>query len=283
MTDSPNGWIEILVTRGLRLAVISIVALLILRLLKAFTSRLIELAKVQTRVAQMREQQTRTMAGMLYSAGSALILLVAFLAALPEFGFSITPLAAAAGLASLAVGFGAQSLVKDIINGFFIVLEDQFVVGDLIRANGETGRVEHLTLRRTVLRNDRGAMVTIPNGLIGQVANLNRDWSQILMDVTVPSSEAVGRALALLEKIASDFRSDSDWSPVLVDGPRVLGVESLTLEGTNLRLFLRTALGRQDDVARELRRRIKIGFEQAKILATNPQRVELIGHDRQPG
>jgi moderate conductance mechanosensitive channel len=270
---------EILITRGLRLAVIFVVAFLILRLLKAFTSRLIEQAKAQTRVAQMREQQTRTMAGLFYSAGTAVILLVAILAALPEFGFNITLVAAAAGLASLAVGFGAQSLVKDIINGFFIVLEDQFVVGDLIRANGETGRVEHLTLRRTVIRNDRGAIVTIPNGLIGQVANLSRDWSQILVEVTVPSAEAVGHALAVLEKIAGEFRSDPDWSPVLVDGPRVLGVESLTLEGTNLRLFLRTALGRQDDVARELRRRIKIGLEQAKILATNPQRVELIGQD----
>ncbi|MFY9531627.1 MAG: mechanosensitive ion channel family protein [Candidatus Acidiferrales bacterium] len=270
---------EILIARGLRLVVIFVVAFLILRLLKALTSRLIELAQAQTRVAQMREQQTRTMAGLLNSAGTAVIVLAAFLAALPEFGFSITPVAAAAGLASLAVGFGAQSLVKDIINGFFIVLEDQFVVGDLIRANGETGRVEHLTLRRTVMRNDRGAMVTIPNGLIGQVANLNRDWSQILVEVTVPSAEAVGQALAVLEKIAGEFRSDPDWSRVLVDGPRVLGVESLTLEGTNLRLLLRTALGRQDDVARELRRRIKIGLEQAKILATNPQRVELIGQD----
>jgi small-conductance mechanosensitive channel len=279
MTDSANHWMEILITRGLRLAVIFVVAFLILRLLKAFTSRLIEQAKAQTRVAQMREQQTRTMAGLFYSAGTAVILLVAILAALPEFGFNITLVAAAAGLASLAVGFGAQSLVKDIINGFFIVLEDQFVVGDLIRANGETGRVEHLTLRRTVIRNDRGAIVTIPNGLIGQVANLSRDWSQILVEVTVPSAEAVGHALAVLEKIAGEFRSDPDWSPVLVDGPRVLGVESLTLEGTNLRLFLRTALGRQDDVARELRRRIKIGLEQAKILATNPQRVELIGQD----
>jgi small-conductance mechanosensitive channel len=279
MTDSANHWMEILITRGLRLAVIFVVAFLILRLLKAFTSRLIEQAKAQTRVAQMREQQTRTMAGLFYSAGTAVILLVAILAALPEFGFNITLVAAAAGLASLAVGFGAQSLVKDIINGFFIVLEDQFVVGDLIRANGETGRVEHLTLRRTVIRNDRGAIVTIPNGLIGQVANLSRDWSQILVEVTVPSAEAVGHALAVLEKIAGEFRSDPDWSPVLVDGPRVLGVESLTLEGTNLRLFLRTALGRQDDVARELRRRIKIGLEQAKILSTNPQRVELIGQD----
>jgi moderate conductance mechanosensitive channel len=280
MTDSANHWVEILITRSARLAVIFIAAFLVLRLLKVVTSRLVELAKAKTRVAQQREQQTRTLAGILYSAGTIVVLTAALLAALPEFGFNITPVAAVAGLASLALGFGAQGLVKDILNGFFIVLEDQFVVGDVIRTNGETGRVEHLTLRRTVIRNDRGAIVTIPNSLIGQVANLNRDWSQILVDVTIPSAESVGEALAVLEGVAGEFRSDTDWSPVLVDGPRVLGIESLTLEGTNLRLSVRTALGRQDDVARELRRRIKIALEQSKILAINPQKVELIAQDR---
>ena len=131
-----------------------------------------------------------------------MIAAVAILTALPEFGFNLTPVAAAAAVASVALGFGAQSLVKDVINGFFIVIEDQFVVGDLIQTNGEMGRVEYLTLRRTVLRNLSGAIVTVPNSMIGQVANLSRDWSQAFVDVTVPSDELVGRALATLEKIS---------------------------------------------------------------------------------
>ena len=146
----------------------------------------------------------------------------------------MTAVEAAAVVAVLTLGFGAQSLVKDLINGFFIIFEDQFVVGDLIHANGETGRVEHLTLRRTVLRNVSGAIVTVPNGLIGQLSNLNRDWSQTFVDVTIPAEEMVGRALATLEKIAGDFRNDAEWSPALVDGPRVLGIESLSLDGTTL-------------------------------------------------
>jgi small conductance mechanosensitive channel len=277
MTDSLTRWLEHAGTRGLRILVIVIIALVLMRILKALTARLVQISKGPTRVAQMREQQTRTMAGLLYSVGTTLIIAGAFLTALPEFGFNVTPVAALAAVASLAFGFGAQTLVKDLINGFFIVFEDQYVVGDLIQVNGETGRVEYLTLRRTVLRSVNGALVTIPNSLIGQVANLNRDWSQGFVDVTVPSEEMVGRALATLEKIAGDFRNDADWSPALVDGPRVLGVESLSLDGTVLRLQVRTALNRKDDVARELRRRIKLGFEEARIPLGQTHSVQLHG------
>jgi small conductance mechanosensitive channel len=199
-----------------------------------------------------------------------------------ECGFDVSPVEAAAAVASVALGFGAQSLIKDLINGFFIVFEDQYVVGDMIQANNETGRVEHLTLRRTVLRNTAGALVTIPNSLVGQVANLSRDWSQVFVDVTVPSDELVSRALASLEKISGDFRNDADWSPALLDGPRVLGVESLSLDGTVLRLQVRTVLNRKDDVAREVRRRIKLGFEQSRIPLIHTHRVTLQGELPQP-
>jgi small-conductance mechanosensitive channel len=277
MNESLRHWLETAGTRGVRILVIFLIALILARALKALTTRLVQSAKGQTRAAQMREQQTRTAAGLVYSVGAAVIVAAAVLMALPEFGFDVTPFEAAAAVGSLALGFGAQSLVKDIINGFFIVLEDQFVVGDLIQVNGETGRVEYLTLRRTVLRNLAGAIVTLPNSLVGQVANLSRDWSQAFVDVTVPSDEMVGRALATLEKVAGDFRNDADWSPAIVDGPRVLGVESLSLEGTVLRLQVRTILNRKDDVARELRRRIKLAFEELAIPLSRTHQVQLKG------
>jgi small conductance mechanosensitive channel len=160
------------------------------------------------------------------------------------------------------------------------VFEDPYGVGDLIQLNGETGRVEYLTLRRTVIRAVSGAMVNVPNSLVGQVSNLSRDWSQTFVDVTVPSDEMVGRALATLEKTAGDFREDADWSAALVDGPRVLGVESLTLDGTVLRLQVRTALNRKDDVARELRRRIKLAFEQSRIPMTHTHKLAV--HEEVP-
>jgi small-conductance mechanosensitive channel len=277
MTDSFSRWLEIAGKTGLRLLVILLFAILLTRALKGLTSRLVQLAKAQTRAGQMREQQTRTMAGLLYSIGAAVIGLIAVLMAFEVLGFDIAPAMATAGVASIAIAFGAQSLLKDFINGFFIVFEDQYVVGDLIQVNGETGRVEHLTLRRTVMRNPAGAMVTVPNSLVGQVANLSRDWSQAFVDVTVPAAEMVGRALATLEKIAGDFRNDADWSAALIDGPRVLGVEALSLDGTVIRLQARTILNRKDDVARELRRRIKLGFEQAKIPLSHTHRITLQG------
>jgi moderate conductance mechanosensitive channel len=275
MTESFAKWTENAGSHAARIAVIFLIALILIRILRAITNRLIQLAKAQTRIAILREQQTRTMAGVLYSVGVAVILGGAILTVLPELGFNVTPVAAVAAIASLALGFGAQSLVKDLINGVFIVFEDQFVVGDLIQANGETGRVEYLTLRRTVLRNPAGAVVTIPNSLVGQVANLIRDWSQTFVDVTVPGDEMIGRALATLEKVSGDFRNDADWSAALVDGPRVLGVESLSLDGTVLRLQARTVLNRKDEVARELRRRIKLAFEQSRIPLTQSHKVQL--------
>lgn len=282
MIQSPTRWVELIWTRGLRIAFILILAFLAARLWKALTSRLVEISKARTRGAQMREQQTRTMAGLLYSLGVGIILIVAILTALPEFGFNVTPVEAAAAVASLALGFGAQNLVRDLINGFFIVFEDQFVVGDLIQANGETGRVEYLTIRRTVLRNAAGAVVTIPNGQLGQLANLSRDWSQLFVDVTVPSEESVNRALTALEKVVTNFRSNHEWSPALVDGPRVLGVESLSLDGIVIRLQVRTILNRKEEVGRELRRRIKIAFEELEIPLSHTHKVEFQGQPAAP-
>jgi len=136
---------------GLRLLVILALALFLLRLLRSVTSRLVQHATNQTRASQLREQQTRTMGGLLYSIFATVTIIVAVLMGLQVFDINIAPALATAGLASVAIAFGAQNLLKDLINGFFIVFEDQYVIGDLITAGSETGRVEHLTLRRTVL------------------------------------------------------------------------------------------------------------------------------------
>lgn len=270
-------WTGFTLANGMRLLGIVLVAFLLNRLLKAVTHWLIKPATAATRVAQMREEQTRTLAGILYGAGTTLIVGVAFLTALPEFGVSVTPIAALAGLATVALGFGAQHLVWDLINGFLIVFEDQYVVGDMIRIGQTIGRVEHLTLRRTVLRDLQGGLVTIPNGEIRQVGNLSRDWSQLFVDVSVATEEPVNVALAALEKTCSELRADPAWSAALVEGPRVLGVEALSISGATLRVQVRTAPNRHDDVARELRRRIKARFEQQQISLSGVQRVELVG------
>jgi moderate conductance mechanosensitive channel len=267
MTLPTFKWMDFTLSNGLRLAAIVLLAFLLNRILRAVTQRMIRRAATDgsSRGKQLHELHTRTLAGILYSGGNAVILVLATLTALPELGFSVTPLAAAAGLASLALGFGAQNLVRDFINGFFIISEEQFMVGDTIRSGTVTGRVEHITLRRTVVRDPQGALVTISNSDLGTVANMSRDWSQIFVDVTVPPGDSVDAALAALDKISGAFRTDAAWLAALQDGPRVLGVDSLTPNSAVLRLQIRTAPGRQDDVARELRRRILSHFEQEKI------------------
>ena len=282
MTPDLGHWFDVAKERGTRILVVIIIAVILNRMSRAFTSHIIVPAKTQTRVAEAREYQTRTMAGVLYSVASAVIVIVAILMILPEFGFDVTPVAAAAGLASLALGFGGQYLVRDIINGFFIIFEDQYGVGDIIKLNNDTGRVEHITLRRTVIRNPQGAMVTIPNSQVGQVANLSRDWSQYFLDVVIPGEAAVAQALALLQKCATEIREDPAWSPLLVDGPTVLGIESLALTGTTLRVQFRSAPTRNDDVARELRRRILAEMNRAGVQLVGAHRVTLLNPEQHP-
>jgi moderate conductance mechanosensitive channel len=265
-----------------RVLAIVLGAFLLNRLLRAYTTRLVIVARTDTRVAHAREEQTRTMAGVLYSVVTGVLVIGAVLMILPDLGYHETPLAAAAGLLSLALGFGGQYLVRDVINGFFIIFEDQYSVGDTITLNSETGRVEHITLRRTVLRNGKGALVTIPNGQVGQVANLSRDWSQYFLDVMIPSESTAEDALAALEKCAVEFRNDPAWSPLLVDGPQVLGVESLALTGTTLRVRFKSAPNRSDEVARELRRRILLEMDRAGVKLVSAHRVTLLGPDVTP-
>jgi small-conductance mechanosensitive channel len=283
MTPNVFKWTDIAIVHAIRLASILLIALILNRLLRTLTRRMVLSAGSEGlgRIAKMREQHVKTLAGLLYSAGTAVILIGAILTALPEFGFTVTPLAAAAGLASLAFGFGAQHLVRDFINGFFTIIEDQYVVGETVRIGMVVGRVEHLTLRRTVIRDIQGAVVTIPNGEISQVANLSRDWGQVFVDIAVASQGSSDEALAALERVSAELRNDAVWSPVLVDGPRVLGIETLGPAGATLRLQLRAVPGRQDDVARELRRRIQNRFEQDHIRWGGVQRVEIVGKEEE--
>ncbi|HEV8384946.1 MAG TPA: mechanosensitive ion channel domain-containing protein [Candidatus Acidoferrales bacterium] len=267
-------WAQDAITIGLHLLGILVLAYILVRLLRVLTKRLIRPAADTSRTAVRHEQQTRTLAELLYSAGTAIIISLALLSALAELRFNITPIAAVAGLASLALGFGGQYLVRDIINGFFIIFEDQFEVGDTVRIGGQAGRIEHLTLRRTVIRDPQGALVTIPNGEIRTLANLSRDWSQMSVDVTLSIESDVTRALSVMEEVAAEMRSDEKWSAALVDGPRVLGVETLAAETITLRVQVRTAPNRQHDVARELRRRMRARFEQEQIgISTAPKVV----------
>jgi small conductance mechanosensitive channel len=282
MSSVLNYLLNISPSNVIHLVVILAATLILNHLMHLVTKLIVKPAATQTRAAQAREQQTRTLAGVINSAGSKVVWAIALLTAAQEFGINVTPVAALAGLASLAVGFGAQNLVRDIISGFYIILEDQYVVGDTIQVGETIGRVEHLTLRRTVVRDARGALVTLSNGDIRTVGNLSRDWSQTFVDVSVSPQIAQEKALQALEAAIAEFRGDPSWSQVLVDGPRILGLQSYDQSASTIRLQVRTAPSRQDDVARELRRRIQLEFQRQGIPLWSVQRLELVNPAASP-
>jgi moderate conductance mechanosensitive channel len=266
MMSSPfTAWFNFAIPNALHLFGILLLAILLNRLLRQMTNSLIKPADSQTRAALAHEQQTRTMASALYNAGSKTVWGVAVLTALPEFGISVLPGVVLAGLALLALGLGGQNIVRDTLAGFYITFEDQYVPGDTIQSGAVVGRVEQVTLRRTVLRDARGAVVTIANGDIRTVSNLSRDWSQAFVDVAIAPEVPLERSLQVLESAAAALRSDPSWSQALVDGPRVLGLQASDRTALTVRLQVRTLPTRQDEVSRELRRRIQIEFQRQSI------------------
>ncbi|HVO56619.1 MAG TPA: mechanosensitive ion channel domain-containing protein [Dongiaceae bacterium] len=267
----------------LYLLIIFAIALLVNRFLRVLTNILVKPAQGTSRSELAREQQTRTLAGVLYSAASKIVWVVALLTALDKIGINPLPALTLGALASVAIGFGAQHLVRDVISGVYIVLEDQYAVGDTVQIGETTGRVEHLTLRRTVLRDTRGGLVTIANGDIRTVANLSRDWSQAFVDVSLAPETPLAEPLAALEAAAAEMRGDAAWSQALVDGPRVLGVQSYGREAAVVRLQVKTVPTRQDEIARELRRRVQLEFQKEGIPMANAVRVEVANPQALPG
>ena len=265
MSSPFTSWFSFTIPQGLHLLTILILAYLLCYFLRAMTNRLIKPAASQVRAAQAHEQQTRALADTAYHVGSRIVWCVALFCALPEFGIVVWPAVVLAGAGIVVVGVGAQSAVRDVVAGFYIVFEDQFTPGDTIQVGATLGRVEQLTLRRTVVRDTRGALVTLANGDVRVMANLSRDWSQAFVDVSVAVDEPLERATQALEAAAAGLRSDPAWAQALVDGPRVLGIHDYAPTGSLLRLQVRTAPTRQDEVLRELRRRIQLEFQRLGI------------------
>lgn len=282
MTSLPIHWPEFTLSTLLDLVAIFIIALLVNRFLRVMTKLLIKPAATQNRTAQAREQQTRTLAAVLYSTASKVVWFVALLTALDKVGINPTPALTLAGLASVAVGFGAQNLVRDVISGIYVVLEDQYAIGDTIQVGDTTGRVEYLTLRRTVVRDARGALVTIANGEVRTVSNLSRDWSQAFVDISVNPDVSLEKIMQALEAASAEMRNDASWSQALVDGPRILGVQAFDRSASTVRLQVRTAPTRQDEVSRELRRRVQTEFQRQGIPLSSVQRLELASASPSP-
>jgi small-conductance mechanosensitive channel len=256
-----------------KLLAIVLLAFVLIRLLGVITSRIVEFSQRKSFHPALRAQQISTVVGLVRSAGTFLIVLIALLQALLAVGINVAPLLASAGIAGLAIGFGAQTLVKDVINGFFILVENQFEVGDQIKAAGVQGAVEEITMRRTLLRDADGTVHIVPNGAIQIVSNMTRDWTQVTLHIAVDYAEDSDRVIKVLQEVAQEFYNDPAFREGVVAEPEVPGIERVTGQEVDYLMLVKVRPGRQYAVARELRRRIKACLEKNKIKAGAPGQV----------
>lgn len=231
---------------------------LLIKALGKFEELLVESKLKSHRPAQA--QRVKTVVGLIRQVEVVCVTLFTFVLVLDEVGLDIRPILAGAGVVGLAVGFGAQSLVKDFFTGLCLILENQITVGDWVTINGHSGAVEVLNFRITVLRDAEGAVHVIPNGSISAVTNFTHTWSASVLDVPVPQGQTLSQTSDLMTRIYEEMAQDEKWKE-LVESFELLGVQDLTDRGALVRGRLRTVPGSQWSAAREFRQRLSLGWE----------------------
>ena len=271
-------------SKPLRIAVMLIVAWILVHLSRRLVNRMVrqmsggvdKLSRLPAGVsfvdtgpmpAARRAQRAETIGAVLRSIIAITIWSIAVLTALSELGVNLAPLIAGAGIAGLALGFGAQSLVRDFLTGLFMLLENQYGVGDVVDIGLATGTVEGVSLRTTRVRDVDGVVWHVPNGEVHRVGNKSQQWSRALVDVAIAYDTDIARATEVIRGVARDLMADEDLGTLMLDEPSVLGVESLAPDQVVLRVEARTRPQEQARVARELRARVKAALDAAGITA----------------
>jgi len=270
-----------LTATGLRVAGALVVAVIANFALKAVL-RGVERSSEKDGIVTAQEQRTRTLLSLLRSVGRVIIWVMTLFMVLGALGLQLGPLLAGAGVVGLAVSFGAQSLVKDVISGLFILMENQFGVGDVVRLEGVSGAVERMTLRVVVLRDVHGVVHIVPNGEIKKVSNLTRGWARVVLDVAVAYKEDPDRVIAVMLDEGSRLYEDPQWRPLMLEEVKVPGIESFGESGVSIRLSVKTLPLKQWEVARELRRRLKLRFDQEAIEIPFPSQTVYWGEGQAP-
>ncbi|RIK36489.1 MAG: mechanosensitive ion channel family protein [Chloroflexi bacterium] len=243
-----------------------ILAFIVMRLLRrvvvGFVARIIERGG---RSSEELTQKANTLADVVLSTGKLMVIIIASMMILSSLGVNIVPLLASAGIAGVAIGLGAQSLIRDMINGFFILSEDQFGVGDTVVIGAFSGTVEEISLRRTALRTADGSAVFIPNGTITAVVNQSRGWANAIVDIVVRPEANDADVLQALREALQGVENDPELGDVILEPVRVLGITAITVDGVNFRASVRTKPLRHLAVERELRRRVIQHFRERGI------------------
>lgn len=217
-------------------------------------------------LSERRKQRMETMGSVLRSIASVVIFGTAFFTVLAELGLNLTPILASATVIGAAVGFGAQNTVKDLLAGLFMLLEDQYGVGDLIDTGPAKGTVEAVSLRITRLRDVNGVVWYVRNGEITRIGNESQNWGRAVLDIPVSPDQSVDEVRDLLQAAANEMHTDPDWEDIILEEPTVWGVQAMTNNAIVVRVTIKTLPGQQNDVARELRERVKKAFDKAGVV-----------------
>jgi small conductance mechanosensitive channel len=269
---------------GLRIAVILLGAFAINQLIGTLVQRAED--EIQSEAGlpmQAARQRARTLAASLRAILSVFVWFVALLMVLRQMDVDVTPILTGAGILGLAVGFGAQTLVRDVISGFFLIIEDQVRVGDVAVVNGVGGTVEQINLRTTVLRDSEGTVHVFPNGAITTLANRTRDFAYYVIDLPMDYGDDTDTVVAAAREAADDLRADPAWAKDVLEPLEVLGIDAFASSQVTLKIRIRTVPGRQWDVGRELRRRIKKVFDLRGIRMPFAQMTVYVRQDGKPG
>jgi small conductance mechanosensitive channel len=258
---------------GFRVALIALLAYALTRATTLLVKRFeYELASASGLDALERGKRARTLGGLISKVASIAIVSIAVLMILREFRIDIAPVLAGAGIAGVALGFGAQTLVRDVISGFFLILEDQVRVGDVAAINGTGGLVEEINLRTIVLRDLDGTVHVFPNGAISTLANRSKDFSYYVIDLGISYQEDPDRVVAVLQEVGAEMQADPQFGPFILEPIEVLGVDAFADWSVRLKLRIKTVPLKQWEVGRELRKRIRRAFDRHGIEIPFPGR-----------
>jgi small-conductance mechanosensitive channel len=255
-----------------------VVAFILAQIVSFFVRRMRRLADRHPENPQ-RASEIRTVAAILRATAYGIIGFIVLLHVLGVLGINLTPLLASAGVVGVGIGLGAQSLFKDIINGIFVLVENQYNVGDTVKLASLTGTVEDLTLRLTTLRDGDGTLYFIPNSQIATVSNLSRDFAVATLALTVDATADPDKVLSVLRTTALSVRNDPAFKDIAVSDPAVPGVDSISGRVVTYPVTIRVRVNKKDAILRELRRRILQAFEENSIpLGTDPANMLLMKH-----
>jgi small-conductance mechanosensitive channel len=283
MEEIVRNLVQWLILNGIRIGVVIVLTYLLIRILRGVSPRMVSRITEKGKFNEEQRKRVDTLSRIVQQTLTVMALVLAGIIVLGQVGINVGPILAGAGVLGLAVGFGAQSLVKDIITGFFILLDNRMNVGDVVQIAGVAGLVEEINLRVTILRDLEGKVHFIPNGDISVVSNLTKEWARSVLDIGVAYKEDTDHVCEVLKRVGDELLEVPDYKEVILEPMEILGVDNFGDSQVTIKVMFKTKPIKQWMVSREFRRRVKKAFDAEGIEIPFPHRTLYMGTAENPG